>query len=120
MPGSQVDLLLLAVVAKGPIHGYAIIEQLHQKSDGTLDLPEGTVYPALYRLERLGLVRSRTLAADIAAVLGGLDDGRAGPPRHHAAHTPLSLASGLAPPVTAGAVPLPSLHRTSVPAVAVL
>ena len=57
-------MLLLAVVARGPIHGYAIIEELRQKSDGTFELPEGTVYPALYRLERLGLVRSHTQTVD--------------------------------------------------------
>jgi DNA-binding PadR family transcriptional regulator len=58
--GSPVDLLLLAIVAGGPIHGYAIVESLRERSDGTFDFPEGTVYPALYRLERQGLLRSRT------------------------------------------------------------
>lgn len=54
----QIDLLLLAVIARGPVHGYSIIEQLRTRSRGNFDLPEGTVYPALYRLERLGLLRS--------------------------------------------------------------
>lgn len=54
----QIDLLLLAMVARGPLHGYAIIEQLRRSSGGSFDLPEGTVYPALYRLERLGLLKS--------------------------------------------------------------
>lgn len=54
----QIDLLLLALVARGPLHGYAIIEQLRRSSRGSFDLPEGTVYPALYRLERLGLLKS--------------------------------------------------------------
>jgi PadR family transcriptional regulator PadR len=55
----HLDLLILAVVAGEPLHGYAIVEELRQRSGGALDLAEGTVYPALYRLERAGLLRSR-------------------------------------------------------------
>lgn len=58
--GGQLDLLLLAVIARGPIHGYAIIDALRVRSCGAFDLPEGTVYPALYRMERSGLIKSRT------------------------------------------------------------
>jgi len=54
----QIDMLLLSIVARGPVHGYAIIEHLRRQSGGTFDLPEGTVYPALYRLERLALLKS--------------------------------------------------------------
>jgi transcriptional regulator len=54
----HLDLLLLAVLAEGPAHGYVIIEALRQRSGGTFDLPEGTVYPALHRLEGRGLLRS--------------------------------------------------------------
>jgi PadR family transcriptional regulator PadR len=54
----HLDLLLLATLAKGPAHGYAVIEMLRATSDGTFDLPEGTVYPALHRLERAGLLQS--------------------------------------------------------------
>lgn len=54
----HLDLLLLAVLAKGPAHGYALIESLRQLSSGTFDLPEGTVYPALHRLEKDGLLNS--------------------------------------------------------------
>jgi DNA-binding PadR family transcriptional regulator len=54
----HLDALILAVVAGGPIHGYAIIEQLKLRSDGTLALPEGTVYPALHRLEDAGMLSS--------------------------------------------------------------
>jgi DNA-binding PadR family transcriptional regulator len=52
------DPVVLAVVATGPLHGYAIIEELRTRSGGELDLPEGTVYPALHRLERRGLLKS--------------------------------------------------------------
>ncbi len=54
----HLDLLLLAIVAERPAHGYAIIEALRDRSDGTFDLPEGTVYPALHRLEEAGSIQS--------------------------------------------------------------
>ncbi len=54
----HLDLLLLAVLEKGPAHGYAIIETLRQRSAGAFDLPEGTIYPALHRLEADGLLCS--------------------------------------------------------------
>lgn len=54
----QLDLLLLAVLADGPLHGYGVIEQLRDRSGEAFDLPEGTVYPALHRLERTGLLAS--------------------------------------------------------------
>lgn len=55
----HLDLLLLAAIISGREHGYAIAQHLHQQSNGTFDLPEGTIYPALHRLERDGLIRSR-------------------------------------------------------------
>ena len=56
----HLDLLLLATLARtGPSHGYALITALRDNSSGTFDLPEGTVYPALHRLERDGNVASR-------------------------------------------------------------
>ena len=54
----HLDALLLAVLEPGPQHGYAVIEAVRAGSGGTLDLPTGTVYPALHRLERAGLVAS--------------------------------------------------------------
>lgn len=59
LPG-HLDLLLLAVMSEGPRHGYAVIAGLRERSDGVFDLPEGTVYPALHRLERAGLLASST------------------------------------------------------------
>jgi DNA-binding PadR family transcriptional regulator len=53
----HLDALLLAVLEEGPRHGYAVIEALRSASAGRFDLPTGTVYPALHRLERAGLVR---------------------------------------------------------------
>jgi PadR family transcriptional regulator PadR len=55
----HLDGLLLAALEAGPLHGYAVMEALRTGSGGRVDLPTGTVYPALHRLERAGLVRSR-------------------------------------------------------------
>jgi DNA-binding PadR family transcriptional regulator len=54
----HLDLLVLAVLADGAKHGYAVIEALKTRSDEAFDLPEGTVYPVLHRLERSGHLRS--------------------------------------------------------------
>ena len=53
----HLDGILLAVLEPGPCHGYAIMEALRVRSEGQVDLPTGTVYPALHRLERAGLVK---------------------------------------------------------------
>ncbi|HEX4037478.1 MAG TPA: PadR family transcriptional regulator [Acidobacteriaceae bacterium] len=55
----HLDLLLLAALEGRPAHGYAVVETLRRRSAGTFDLPEGTLYPALHRLEGAGLVSSR-------------------------------------------------------------
>ena len=53
----HLDLLLLATLHRtGPVHGYALITALRDRSAGAFDLPEGTVYPALHRLEDAGLI----------------------------------------------------------------
>lgn len=54
----HIDLLLLSALEGGPAHGYALIERLREQSGGTLDFPEGTIYPALHRLERSGTLSS--------------------------------------------------------------
>jgi PadR family transcriptional regulator, regulatory protein PadR len=67
--GSQVlkghlDVLLLATLEGGPRHGYAVKEALREGSGGRFDLPTGTVYPALHRLEGAGLIASRWSEVD--------------------------------------------------------
>jgi DNA-binding PadR family transcriptional regulator len=52
------DALLLSVLEHEPLHGYAIIEALQERSGGALNVPTGTVYPALRRLERIGHLTS--------------------------------------------------------------
>lgn len=59
----HLDGMILAVVATAPAHGYAVIEELRRRSAGTFDLPEGTVYPALHRLEAEGLLTSTWASA---------------------------------------------------------
>jgi DNA-binding PadR family transcriptional regulator len=54
----HLDLVLLGALATAPGHGYAVIGAIRARSGGVLDLPEGSVYPALHRLEDLGLVMS--------------------------------------------------------------
>ncbi len=54
----HLDALILAVLEPAPLHGYAIIERLKERSGGTLSLPEGTVYPALHRMEAGGFLSS--------------------------------------------------------------
>lgn len=54
----QTDAILLAAVRAESAHGYEIIERLRVTSEGVFDLREGTVYPALHRLERDGLLES--------------------------------------------------------------
>ena len=55
----HLDGLILSVIAREPLHGYAVIESLKARSGGELALPEGTVYPALHRLEAEGLLFSK-------------------------------------------------------------
>ena len=60
MKGDQIrghlEALALAVLAEGPAHGYGVIARLRDRSEGVFDLAEGTVYPALHRLEADGRI----------------------------------------------------------------
>ena len=68
MSGQQLkghlEALVLAILESGPAHGYAIIDALREQSGGVFDLPEGTIYPALHRLEDVGSVTSRREIVD--------------------------------------------------------
>jgi PadR family transcriptional regulator len=64
LPGGQTDLLILAVLTTGPAHGYAIIQSIKARSGDSFDLPEGTVYPALHRLEVEGFLTSAWAVVD--------------------------------------------------------
>jgi PadR family transcriptional regulator len=60
----HLDVLLLAALETGPRHGYAVKEALREGSGGRFDLPTGTVYPALHRLEDAGLIRGTWSVVD--------------------------------------------------------
>lgn len=54
----HLDLLVLTALRSEPGHGYVVLDRLRRLSDGEFSLPEGTIYPALHRLERDGLLKS--------------------------------------------------------------
>ena len=56
LPQGTLDLLILKVVALGPLHGYAIAQRLQQISRDVVRVPQGSLYPALHRLENRGLL----------------------------------------------------------------
>ena len=58
MPQGTLDLLILKVVALGPVHGYAIGQRLQQVSRGVVEVPQGSLYPALHRLENRGMLEA--------------------------------------------------------------
>jgi PadR family transcriptional regulator, regulatory protein PadR len=60
----HLDMIVLAALSAGPAHGYAVIEEIKRRSAGAFDLPEGTVYPVLHRLEQAGLLASRWVTAE--------------------------------------------------------
>ena len=60
----HLDMIVLAALSTGPAHGYAVIEEIRRKSGKAFDLPEGTIYPALHRLEQAGLLSSRWVVAE--------------------------------------------------------
>ena len=59
LPQGTLDLLILKTIALEPQHGWAISERLHQVSSATLNIRQGSIYPALHRLERRGTIKAR-------------------------------------------------------------
>jgi PadR family transcriptional regulator PadR len=64
MPNGTLDLLVLRVLLMGPQHGWAVCQRIQQVSDNAIQLQQGTVYPALQRLERQGWIKSRWAATE--------------------------------------------------------
>src|SRR6201981_3815003 len=58
LPQGTLDLLILKIVALGPVHGYAIAQRLQQVSRDVVQVPQGSLYPALHRLENRGLLEA--------------------------------------------------------------
>jgi transcriptional regulator len=64
LPQGTLDLLILKSLSLGPQHGWAISERIHQVSRATLQIPQGSLYPALHRLERRGWIKAEWGASD--------------------------------------------------------
>jgi len=64
LPQGTLDLLILKVVALGPLHGYAIGQRLQQVSRDVVQVPQGSMYPALHRLENRGLLQAEWKATE--------------------------------------------------------
>lgn len=64
LPQGTLDLLILKALSLGPMHGWAISERLHQVSRATISIPQGSLYPALHRLERRGWIAAEWGASD--------------------------------------------------------
>jgi transcriptional regulator len=60
----HLDMIVLAALAASPAHGYAVIEEIRRRSGEAFNLPEGTVYPVLHRLEAAGLLSAKWTTAD--------------------------------------------------------
>lgn len=58
LPQGTLELLILKTIALEPRHGWAISERLHQISSATLHVRQGSIYPALHRLERRGWIKA--------------------------------------------------------------
>src|ERR1700751_1131355 len=64
LPQGTLDMLILRVVSPGPIHGYAIAQRIQQISRDVLQVQQGSLYPALHRLENRGLLAAEWKASD--------------------------------------------------------
>jgi len=67
LPQGTLDLLVLKVIALGPLHGYGIAHRLQQLSNDVVQVQQGTLYPALHRLENRGLLASEWKMSDVTA-----------------------------------------------------
>ena len=57
LPGT-LDMLILKAVSLAPLHGYGVLLRIGQISNNALEIPQGSLYPALYRLEHQGLIEA--------------------------------------------------------------
>jgi PadR family transcriptional regulator PadR len=64
LPQGTLDLLILKVIALGPLHGYAIAQRLQQISRDVVRIQQGSLYPALHRLENRGLLTAEWKLSD--------------------------------------------------------
>ena len=86
LPQGTLDLLILKVLALGPLHGYAIAQRLQQISRDVVQVQQGSLYPALHRLENKGLLASDWKISDTGREAQVL-------PVHREGHGPTSAPS---------------------------
>ena len=60
----HLDMIVLAAMVDRPAHGYGVIQEIKRRSGGAFDLPEGTIYPTLHRLEKAGYLASHWTTAE--------------------------------------------------------
>jgi PadR family transcriptional regulator, regulatory protein PadR len=60
----HLDMIVRAARVDGPAHGYGVIQEIKRRSGGAFDLPEGTIYPTLHRLEKAGYLASHWTTAE--------------------------------------------------------
>src|SRR4029450_6319163 len=98
LPGT-LDMLILKAVSLKPLHGYGVLLRIKQISRNALDIPQGSLYPALYRLEHQGLISAKWGASDNnrkAKVYNLTANGRRGLDEEAAGWTRLADAIGAA------------------------
>ena len=119
LPQGTLDLLVLKVVALGPLHGYGIAHRLQQLSHAVVQVQQGTLYPALHRLENRGLLASEWKMSDTgreAKFYRLTRKGRQAMDSEEASWRRLTVAIGLIQCDFNSALPLtnaPSLHVTN-------
>jgi PadR family transcriptional regulator, regulatory protein PadR len=64
LPQGTLDMLVLKALSLGPMHGYGIGQRIRQLADNLLTVEEGTLYPALYRIEERGWIKSEWGASE--------------------------------------------------------
>jgi transcriptional regulator len=65
LPQGTLDLLILQTLARGPRHGYGVARWIEEATDDALSIEEGSLYPALYRMERRGWIAARWRESDL-------------------------------------------------------
>lgn len=65
LPQGTLDLLILQTLARGPRHGYGVARWIEETTDDVLSIEEGSLYPALYRMERRGWIAARWKESDL-------------------------------------------------------
>ena len=114
LPQGTLDLLILKAVSLGPMHGWAISERIRDVSKATLQIPQGSLYPALHRLERRGWISAEWGSSDRPSASVSPDVGPVeGDAPAEAPTTPGAIPSLVASTEVSGLVKEPTVAKTS-------